>query len=99
MGAARAVDAVDAKLPLRLVPEYLVDDRLMLTRIASAAREDLMEWRGFAGEWLTELAFGELEGNEGEVLHSHLSALFHSAPELWVSCARADAALEAFCSR
>jgi hypothetical protein len=64
--------------------------------VASAGREDLMEWRQFAGEWLTELAFGEFEGNEGEVLHSHLLALLHSVPGLWVSCARADAALQAW---
>lgn len=55
-----------------------------------------MEWRGFAGDWLTELAFGELEGNQGDVLHARLSTLLHSVPELWVSCARADAALQAW---
>ena len=58
-----------------------------------------MEWREFAGEWLTELAFGEMEESEAEVLHSHLIALLHSTPELWFSCARADAALKALCSR
>lgn len=78
---------------------FSVEEAMRMCLVASAAREELIEWRGFAGDWLTEFAFGELEGNEGEVLHSHLSALLHSAPELWVSCARADAALEAFCSR
>jgi hypothetical protein len=67
--------------------------------IASASRKDLMEWRQFAGEWLTELAFGELEGNEGEILHSLLLALLHSVPELWISCARADATLQAWLLR
>jgi hypothetical protein len=75
---------------------FSVEEAMRIFLVASAAREDLMEWRKFAGDWLTELAFGELEGNEGEVLHSHLSALLHSVPELWVSCARADAALEAW---
>lgn len=75
---------------------FSVEEAMRMSLVASAAREDPMEWRGFAGNWLTELAFGELEGNEGEVLHSHLSALLHSAPELWVSCARADAALQAW---
>lgn len=78
---------------------FSVDEAMRMSLVASAAREDLMEWRRFAGEWLTELAFGELEGNEGEVLHSHLLALLHSAPDLWVSCARADAALQAWCCR
>jgi len=75
---------------------FSIEEAMRMCLVASAAREDLMAWREFAGEWLTELAFGELEGNEGEVLHSHLMALLHSVPELWVSCARADAALQAW---
>ncbi|WP_341936871.1 hypothetical protein [Marinimicrobium sp. C2-29] len=63
--------------------------------VASASRQDMMEWRQFTGDWLTELAFSELEGDEFEVLHSNLLTLMHSVPELWISCARADAALKA----
>jgi hypothetical protein len=77
---------------------FTTEEAMKMCLVASAARENLMEWRGFAGEWLTELAFGNLEGNEGEVFHSHLLALLHSVPDLWVSCARADAALQAWCS-
>ena len=76
---------------------FSIEEAMRMCLVASAAREDLLEWRRFAGEWLTELAFGELEGNEGEVLHSHLLALLHAVPGLWVSCARADAALQAWC--
>jgi hypothetical protein len=47
---------------------------------------------------LTELAFSELEGDDGTVLHSHLHCLLQAVPELWVSCARADAALKAYCA-
>lgn len=75
---------------------FAVEDAMRMALVASAAREDLMEWREFVGAWLTELSFGELEGNDGEVLHCHLSALLHSVPQLWVSCARADAALQAW---
>ena len=78
---------------------FTIEEAMRICLVASAAREDLMEWRGFVGECLTELAFGDLEGNEGGVLHSHLLALLHSVPELWVSCARADAALQAWCFR
>ena len=78
---------------------FTIAEAMRMCLVASAAREDLMEWRGFAGECLTELAFGDLEGNEGGVLHSHLLALLHSVPELWVSCARAEAALQAWCFR
>ena len=45
---------------------------------------------------LTELAFGDLDEEEGEEFHSILNFLFHAVPELWVTCGRADAALEAF---
>ena len=51
------------------------------------------------GDFLNELAFSELEEKEGEILHSHLSVLLHCVPELWVSCAKADAALKAWCFR
>lgn len=75
---------------------FSIEEAMRMCLVASASREDLVEWRRFAGEWLTELAFGEISANEGEVLHSRLSALLHSVPELWVSCARADAALQAW---
>ncbi len=42
------------------------------------------------------LAFGEFESGEGSVFHSHLRCLCHAVPELWVTCARAEAALMAF---
>lgn len=76
-----------------------IEEDMKICLVASAARKELLEWCGFAGEWMTELAFGELEENEGELLHSHLSALLHSVPELWVSCGKADAALQAWCFR
>lgn len=78
---------------------FSIEEAMRICLVASAAREDLIEWREFAGECLTEFAFGELEGNDGKVLHSHLIALLHSVPELWFSCARADAALQAWRSR
>lgn len=78
---------------------FTVTEAMRTCLMASAAREDLMEWRKFVGEWLTELAFGEFEDNEGERLHSLLKRLLHSVPELWVSCARADAALQAWLFR
>lgn len=75
---------------------FTIEEAMRMCLVASSARKDLTEWRRFAGEWLTELAFGDLQENEGEVLHSRLLALLHSVPELWVSSARADAALQAW---
>ena len=76
-----------------------IDEAARICLVASANRKDLEEWTIFAGDWLTELAFGELPDAEGNVLRSRLRCLLHAVPELWFSCARADAALAAFCSR
>lgn len=71
-----------------------IDDAVRVCLIASACHEDLMAWRDFAGDWLTELAFGELEGDEAWILYSGLLCLLHAVPELWVSCGQAEAALK-----
>ena len=63
---------------------------------AAASRGALNSWTEFVGDWLTELAFDDLEDEEGQMLHSSLRCLCHIVPELWVSCGRADAALMAF---
>ena len=75
-----------------------IEEVMRFLLVASASREDLIEWRDFAGDWLTELAFGELVGDECEILHSHLVCLLHAVPELWYSCGRADAALKSLWS-
>lgn len=77
--------------------EYVlsVEEAMRICFIAAANRADLNDWREFAGDWLTELAFSDLEGDDGKVLHSHLQRLLHAVPELWVTCGRADAALMA----
>lgn len=73
-----------------------IKEAMRICLVAAASRADLNDWREFAGAWLTELAFSDLEDDDGEVLHSHLECLCHAVPELWVSCGRADAALRAF---
>lgn len=79
-------------------PEYAlsIEEAMRICLVASASRADLNDWREYAGDWLTELAFGDFQGNEGKALHSHLRCLLHAVPELWVSCGRADAALVAY---
>ena len=64
--------------------------------VAAASRADLNDWTEFVGNWLTELAFSDLKDDEGLEFHLCLKTLCHAAPELWVSCGRADAALMAF---
>lgn len=79
-------------------PQYALSIRevMRICLIAVASRKDLKEWRDFTGEWLTELAFSDLSGDDGEVLYSHLRCLCHAVPDLWVSCGRAEAALMAY---
>ncbi len=76
-----------------------VEEAMRVGLVAAAARQELADWCVFVGEWMTELAFGELKGSDGETLHSHLITLLHAVPELWVSCSRAEAALDSYCSR
>ncbi len=82
-------------------PQYPLPIRedIWICLVAAASRADLNDWRDYVGDWLTELAFSDLAGDDGEVLHACLQYLCHAAPELWVSCGRADAAVTAFNGR
>lgn len=71
-----------------------IDEEIRICLIAAAGREGLMDWRDFAGEWLTELAFTDLDREEAITFDSRLQRLLHAVPELWVSCGKADAALK-----
>lgn len=64
--------------------------------IAAASREDKAQWRECVGAWLTELAFGELQGDDGVALHNTITHLCRIDPGLWSACGRAEAALQAF---
>ena len=75
-----------------------VEDAMRVCLVAAASCADLNDWREFVGDWLTELAFGELKKDEGAAFHWCLQYLCHAVPDLWVSCGKADAALEAFCN-
>ena len=73
-----------------------IEEAMKICLVAAVSRADLNDWREFAGDWLTELAFSDLEDDDGKVLHSHLKCLCHAVPELWVFCGRADASLMAY---
>ena len=76
-----------------------IEETLIVGLVAAASRPGLEEWIEYVGDWLTELAFGELEDQEARIVHNYLTSLCHLVPELWVSCGRADAALKAFNAR
>ena len=76
-----------------------VSEIVTICLVAAACHQDVRSWTGYVGDWLTELAFSDLDEEEGEELHSILNFLFHAVPDLWVTCGTADAALEAFNAR
>jgi hypothetical protein len=77
----------DTQFPLEIQAAI----RIYLT--AAASRSELNRWRDFVGECLTELAFSDLTQEDARFFYLALQDLCHAVPELWVSCARADAAL------
>lgn len=44
-----------------------IEEAMRICLVASASHKELMEWREFVGDWLTELAFWDNEGDEGSV--------------------------------
>ncbi len=76
-----------------------IQEVIRICLIAAASRSQLDEWTKFVGDWLTDLAFGDLENEEAEGFHLCLKSLYHAVPELWISCGRADAALSAFINK
>ena len=79
-------------------PEHklLIEDAIRPCLIAAASHLDPESWMQFVCNWLTELAFNDLEDNEGDVLYSPLQHLLHVVPALWVLCGKAEAALTAY---
>ncbi len=71
-------------------------DAVQVLAVAAASRAELGDWADFLGDCLTELAFGDLAGDEGEILHGYVRRLCEMVPELWVTCGTADAALAAY---
>lgn len=80
----------DSQFPLS------IEEVIRICLMSSACIIDLIEWRDYVGDWITELAFGDLRDKEGEILAAYLHYLLQIVPELWVSCGRADAALQAY---
>ena len=76
-----------------------IQEFITICLVAAASRSDLNEWTEFVGDWLTELAFSDLNDDEAREFHSWLNCLCHIVPELWVSCGRADAALSALINK
>lgn len=73
-----------------------IDEAMRICLVSAASCANLDDWQVCVGDWLTELAFSDLDNNEGDVFYSRLKHLCNAVPELWISCGRADAALCAY---
>ena len=72
------------------------DEELRIVMMAAASHEELGDWAGFAGEWITEFAF-EIEDKEAaQRCLWMLRRLVQIEPALAVHCTAADAALASF---
>ena len=76
-----------------------VGETVGIVLAAAASRGDLAEWIEFVGRALTGLAFGDLTDEEGREMRRWLTEICDVVPQLWSTCARADAALAAFNER
>ena len=55
--------------------------------MAAASRSELNAWTEYVGECMTELAFGDLQVDEGLECYAYLIGLCHAVPELRLTCA------------
>ncbi|MER9007119.1 MULTISPECIES: hypothetical protein [unclassified Mesorhizobium] len=69
------------------------DSYFRIGMVAAAAFPDFEAWSKFSGEWITELAFGDLSAEDASTLFLHLHVLLRIEPRLWETCARGEAAL------
>jgi hypothetical protein len=78
--------------------EIDLDGAFRIGIIACASRADLQGWCQCVGALVGDLGFGELTREEAEALHMIVIRLCELVPELWATCARGLAAIEAVAS-
>jgi hypothetical protein len=81
-------------LPDKLDP----DAAFRVGMIACASRANLDEWCACVGRLISDLGFGELSRAEGSLLRVLVQDLCDFVPELWSTCGRGLAAMEAVAS-
>jgi hypothetical protein len=72
------------------------DNAMRIAFVAAAAFSDAPNWSKFVGEWLTELAFEDMDRDQAESLRTRIKVFCQLEPLLWETCGRAEAALAAF---
>jgi hypothetical protein len=73
-----------------------LQDEMRIALIAAASHRELDDWARFAGEWITEIAFGATDRSAAQRFLLGLRRLVALESALARYCARADAALASF---
>ncbi len=73
-----------------------IDEYFLIGLEAAASRKDLSEWALYVGALFQHLAFSDIDWEEAESTHYYMQCMFRSVPALWRTCAKADAAIQAF---
>lgn len=67
-------------------------ESVRIALMAAAAYSEIDQWCVFLGEWLTELAYEDMERSEAIILSRDIQELCQIERRLWSTCAGADAA-------
>ena len=71
------------------------ENAMRISLVAAAAHADIAEWCKFVGDCMTEFAFEDMSLDEALALRHNIRILRELEPRLWVTTARADAAISA----
>ena len=80
----------------RFIPPY---DSMRFCLLVAASYQGTEEWASFIGDWMFELVHEDLTIDEIKMIYAHLQILLRISPELWVSCAKAEAVLQSLIGR
>lgn len=98
-GLADAIFVVLRKYRRFYADELSTADAFRVAMMASASREQLLDWARCVGDCMNDIAFQRITPTEANALHSHIVCLCHLVPELWATCGQAEAALQAVMAR
>ena len=71
------------------------DNLMRIALIAAASEIDLDKWCNLVGEWLTEIAYEDIDSATASAMQAHIRTLCELIPRLWRTCAKAEAAFAA----
>lgn len=71
------------------------DNLMRIALIAAASEVDLDNWSKIVGEWLTEIAYEDIDPATASAMQAHIRTLCELVPQLWRTCAKAEAAFAA----